>query len=481
MLAKLRRTFSLLLMLFGIPGFGLGAAYILGFGLGAFTIALMLAGVSILAGIAGLALLLFVWFAALFCGQRRERLVVVFRHLVRLVALALAVLVLIQGAIAVTSLALLENGFLHVISIGLLIPIVLGALYGAWEIVLAAFEAVRPLETIIVGIQVSEATQPRLWQRIRAVATQLGARLPDHVVVGLQPTFFASASGVRLEGTKTRLTGETLYLSAPLMRVVSEDEFNAVVGHELAHFLGADTAYSLRFVPVYQGLTEAMAATDQGGRSHNLALQPARAVLGFTLSRFGQAERSINRKREIEADRIGAGVAGGRAMVTALVKVAMADPAWGRVLKSSIVAINQREIVENMSQAFVASKQHLLSDIPAEKLLAGIEGSHQPHPTDSHPTLAVRAAALGVALDETLVSVAADAPSAIGLVDEHEALELSLTQLYADALIARGLAKPASTIGRRTAFQMKRDTLAKRAAARKQALAADGEEKQVEA
>ncbi len=472
MVARISRTFSLLLMLLGIPAFGLGVAYILGFRLGLMAFARPLAATSILTGAAGLALLLLVWLAAALCGDRRARLVVVFRILVRVVAVLVAVLVVAQGGIAVIGLALLQNGLMHVITTGLFIPVGLGVLYGAYEIVEAAFESVRQQDMIVVGIAVTEAMQPRLWQRIRAVATQLGARVPDHVVLGLEPNFFATAANVRPSGAKMRLSGETLYLSVPLMGTLSENEFAAVLGHEFSHFLREDTAYSLRFVPVYQGLAQVMMATDQEGRSHGLAFLPAHAVLSFTLSRFGRAERSISRKREIEADRAGTEVAGASAMIGALVKIGATDPAWGRVVAASIQAINQGQEVGNISRAVIDATRQLFDEVPHATLLATVQERRQPHPTDSHPTLSVRAAALGVPLDPALFAFDIETTRAIDIFDDREAIERSLTQSFTDHLIARGFARPASGLQRRSAFQMKRDTLAKRAAARKQTLAA---------
>ena len=468
----MRRTFLLLLMLLGIPGFGLGVAYILGSHLGEMAFGRPLAGASILAGAAGLALLLLVWLAAILCGDRRERLVVVFRILVRCVAVLVAGLVVTQGGIAVVGLALLQDGLMHAVSLGLFVPMGLGVVYGAYEMVEAAFETVRPQDMTVVGIAVTEAMQPRLWQRIRAVAAQLGARPPDHVVLGLQPNFFATAANVRPSGAKIRLSGETLYLSAPLMGVLSENEFAAVLGHEFSHFLKKDTAYSLRFLPVYQGLSQALAATDQDGKSHGLAFLPAQVVLGFTLSRFGRAERSISRSREIEADRAGTEVAGASAIIGALVKIAATDPAWDRVMALSVQAINQGQDMENISRTLIDATWQLFNVIPHAALLATVADRRQPHPTDSHPTLSTRAAALDVPLDPALFARDAEASRAIDLIEDREATERSLTQLFTDDLIARGFARPASGLQRRTAFQMKRDTLAKRAAARKQTLAA---------
>lgn len=159
-------------------------------------------------------------------------------------------------------------------------------------------------------------------------------------------------------------------------------------------------------------------------------------------------------------------------MIGALVKMGATEPAWTEVVGASVRAINQGEAVQNMSRAVIDAARHLFAEAPPEELLAMVQDRRQLHPTDSHPPLAARAAALGVPLDAALFALDPGAASPIDLLEDREAAERSLTQCHADHLIARGFARPASGPQRRTAFQMKRDTLAKRAAARKQALAA---------
>lgn len=51
------------------------------------------------------------------------------------------------------------------------------------------------------------------------------------------------------------------------MALLDDAEAAAVIGHELGHFTGEDTQYSLRFVPLYAGMQnslEQMANSSQG-------------------------------------------------------------------------------------------------------------------------------------------------------------------------------------------------------------------------
>ena len=77
--------------------------------------------------------------------------------------------------------------------------------------------------------------------------------------------------------------------------------------------------------------------------------------------------------------------------------------------------------------------------------LGGIANSHTSHPTDSHPPLPVRLAALGVTM-ETVAAASLDvAPSdgAIGLMGDIESREEALSDAYQYLLGRRlGIAAP---------------------------------------
>ena len=53
-----------------------------------------------------------------------------------------------------------------------------------------------------------------------------------------------------IELDEVRYTGRTLYVSLSLLRVLEQDEADAVLAHELAHFHGGHTAVSASLVPM---------------------------------------------------------------------------------------------------------------------------------------------------------------------------------------------------------------------------------------
>src|SRR5262249_41710129 len=177
------------------------------------------------------------------------------------------------------------------------------------------FAISRRASTSVLGKTVPEEAEPQLWKFVRAIATRLGASPPHNIVMGLEPNFYVTSADVVVYPGANKQPNETLYLSLPLMRLLSYDELTAVIGHELGHFRGEDTDFSLKFYPIYAGTGQPLAALESqsvnGARA--LALLPACAILSFFMEQFAHAERAIGRHRELEADQAGASVSSGRA------------------------------------------------------------------------------------------------------------------------------------------------------------------------
>lgn len=155
-------------------------------------------------------------------------------------------------------------------------------------------------------MNVTVANNPALWQWIRDVTRRAELTVPDNIVVGFFDGFFVTANTVQIEEGK-RLTGNTLYLPLTYMALLDEAEAAAVIGHELGHFTGEDTQYSLRFVPLYAGMQnslEQMANSSQGfsGLTASL-LRPSLDMGLWFLQTFHEAvsdwARSVNMRRII--------------------------------------------------------------------------------------------------------------------------------------------------------------------------------------
>jgi len=397
---------------------------------------LLLSG-SVVTGMAGLAMVLTLWLMGVMARAGRSLLLYLFKPGLYLTALAVIVLVVLHGVIATSALYYVESTLIERVHFGIILAIGLGAGYGVLTIAQNVFRLVKNASTVVIGVTVDRKNGPRLWQRIDAAAKTLSALPPQNLVVGLDPNFFVTEAEVRCLSGK--LHGRTLYCSLPLSRILTEEEFLAIVGHELGHFKGLDTKYSERFYPIYRGTGDALAQLSNSGSegAGTIALLPAIAVFSYFLECFAVAENRISRARELEADRAGVQVSSVSAMASALVKVHAFSGVWNQVQEAAMSLIGQGKVFINASSIYADAVSNAAATANA---LKGVTETHLSHPTDSHPPLSVRLQSLGVTLGTVAKTSLVVAPMnpAIVLIDEPEKLEEEISSAYQE-LLARHL------------------------------------------
>lgn len=229
-------------------------------------------------------------------------------------------------------------------------------------------------------------------------------------------------------------------MSLTLLRILSKDELVAVIGHELGHFRGQDTEYSLKFAPIYSRLTTALAGMGSGDSASSFALLPAMAVLSVCLSQFAETERTIGRERELLADRAGAQASSADALAAALIKVSVYSSCWNSLTKQHIDVLANGRYFENLAEVYrgACDDMHAAIDWSDAKPLF-IEYV-QPHPVDTHPPLGMRLKSLGVSLEDKDASVAAPAAlSASETIPDAADIEQRLTVLEIRWLEAIGV------------------------------------------
>jgi Zn-dependent protease with chaperone function len=283
-----------------------------------------------------------------------------------------------------------------------------GALAGVRVVPRALFGALRQRRGFAFGGRAIREQAPELWRHVESIAERLGALPPDQIVLALETRFFVTEAP--LQTPNGPCDGRTLCCSLPLMRILTIEEFTAVVAHELGHFRGEDTAFSQRFYPIYAGTTAAIAglgASASGASS--IALWPAIAIFEFFLDRFALAERRHSRARELLADAASVDVTSARAAAIALVKSHAFGPLWPEAFEQAAnTVVDDGGRVPNASLIFAAAAE----DAADPALLDGILETHTPHPTDTHPSLAVRLDALGVPLQDIAAEALRVAPAA---------------------------------------------------------------------
>ncbi|MEK6546569.1 MAG: M48 family metallopeptidase, partial [Nitrospinota bacterium] len=197
---------------------------------------ILLQSVSVVAVVTGLALLLAIFLAARFSVASRALMVIVFSPGIKVVLVVLFGLILIQGAIATYGAYIFETTIIHRVHFVFIGGIGIGALAGAFAMIKAGLTISRRASTSVIGKAVSTSDEPHLWNFVRELATSLGATQPKNIVIGLEPNFYVTSAEVVVYPGAAKQTDETLYLSLPLMRILSREEITAIIGHELGHF-----------------------------------------------------------------------------------------------------------------------------------------------------------------------------------------------------------------------------------------------------
>jgi Zn-dependent protease with chaperone function len=354
----------------------------------------------------GIALMLLMAAMGRLAFSRREVSQASFMFGWRVLVIAGALEVLLQGTFLVWLSFWFTAWFFHIYIIKLIAiaGIVVG---GAVLLAMASLFKRVPMHNAVQGELLDESAAPALWARVRDLAARVNTAPPAYIVAGIDANFFVTEQPLQVGERRT--SGRALYVSIPLLRVLDQAEADSVLAHELGHFVGGDTASSAALGPQlaqYDAYTAQMAA----GGATILAWFP------LTLYRliFEMALRRSSREREFAADQVSVRLVSAKAIAQALVKVAAYSSYRGRIERelfdsrakhAGALGIGQR--VANGLSAFSASEDF------GRTMHAGTV----PHPFDSHPPLAERIREAGHSLPEADYAAVVREPAADSWTD----------------------------------------------------------------
>ena len=263
----------------------------------------------------------------------------------------------------------------------------LGALAALWRLRHAMPEADEPGE--VLGMLLSHGQAPGLWRHVTDLARRVGTAPPDHMVLGMTESFYVTCARQRVMPGGQLLEGRTLHLPLTYLSLLRRDETDAILAHELGHFLGEDSAYSVRFAPMYASMMHALDSVAEGDEDGISWGCISAVIFGeYVLESFHRAVSHWSRVRELQADAVSARVAGPEAAARALVHVSALEP----VVYERLSAIARRPAEAGqdliaMLQADVQAHPLQAHDLDAEAATS--------HPFDSHPPTLERLRALG--------------------------------------------------------------------------------------
>lgn len=235
-----------------------------------------------------------------------------------------------------------------------------------------------------VGELVPEEKAPALWTRIREIASRLGTKPPDHLIVGIDAGFYVTEQDIWLDGKK--VSGRSLFVSLPLLKVLNVEEADAVLGHEMAHFSGEDTTWSGKIGPLIQRMEIYLVHLAQG-----VLTLPVFHFLHFFWKLYQCSFGKMSRAREFRADRIGAETSSPSALAGSLLKVGAYCEFRGKTEQEIMMRegmISRPDMALRLEEGFPG----FLSGFARNPQAALAETSH---PFDSHPPLRDRVQALG--------------------------------------------------------------------------------------
>jgi Zn-dependent protease with chaperone function/uncharacterized tellurite resistance protein B-like protein len=353
---------------------------------------------SIIAALFGISIPAVLMTASLVAGTNRQSLATIFPLAVQLTLILITISVALQGAILTFGVYVGEEYYIGRVHRAVLIGVGGVAATVAYKLFMECLNYGGKLETGINGIVVREDTAPGLYAFVKGLAEKLGAETPDNIIIGIEPNFFVTSADVRVPGTPKPLEGETLYVSLPLARLMTVTELAAVVGHELGHFRGKDTIYSMKFAPAYAGLAEALAATryEKGDKLFWIAKLPARAMLSLTMTVFAMNKGALSRERELLADQAGAEASSPEALVTSLIKISAYSLLWDAIHMENINRLNDGRTTRNLSSLLESRGRHDIESHTLEEIIDLVASHSVAHPFDTHPTVSQRMKALGV-------------------------------------------------------------------------------------
>ena len=419
--------------------------------------AMRLGFAAIATALAGVGLLVAVKLVAILTGWHRSALALAFPPAAFLALLVCGLIAMAQGLLIAGSIFVLEAHFLgtvHLVVVGVVAVMAIGAGGG---VIVSALGMFRKATTSVVGLAIRPIDAPHIHRVISALCRQLKTKPPTNIVLGLDATFFATSANVRTPFEKGAMRGETMFLSLPLLRMLNEEEITSVIGHELAHFSGSDTAYSKRFAPVYRGLDTALVKLRGGDNKLGPLTLPASYILGFVLETFSRASGRISREREIRADKFGAEAGSPEALSDALLKVSVLSAIWNAEFDEMVNRVQHGRFSRNLSRNFVDRTRY---DIDHDKIsglaVLGME-SEVPHPTDMHPVTSDRISALGLnpetfADADRLKASIMPEKTLIARSDSIETIEERLTDVYQQIIAQQIGVNEDASVQSQTAF-----------------------------
>lgn len=302
----------------------------------------------------------------------------------------------------------------------LFVPVMVALAKGLFDLESRSGGSTGPLP----GIVLTPAAQPELWELVRYLAGEAGTAPPDEI------RLTAEVNAAVMEETRLlglRVVRRRMFIGAPLLAGMRENQLTAVLVHELAHYSNQDTRFGGMTYRGQRTMHRTMARLNQSRFFQRLL---AKFFFGYAKCYF-RVSRSVCRRQELAADTSAARIAGTDAAASALREVHVLDLAWKFYMKNyTTIGWESGYLPEDFGAGFTALLADPARRVQLEKLRRGpAEDSLSPY--DSHPPTAERIRAIEAL--PTVITTSGDRKASLLLRHSARVLDSALQDNLVDA------------------------------------------------
>lgn len=256
------------------------------------------------------------------------------------------------------------------------------------------------------GPRIHLSEHPRLRSLLQDIAQETGQPLPDEIYLMLENNAWVQESTFVVFRGKRRMG-----LGLPLMQVLSEQEFKAVLGHEYGHYQAGDT----RLGGFLYGTRQAMIRTVK-----TLEGSVFNGPFLWYGTLFLQMTQTISRQQEMTADRLGATLTSPETMCSALRKVSTLGSTFEAYWETEVLPVLNTGHHPPILEGYL----HYLQSEDARNL----QDPEQEDAFDTHPSLETREDALRRMVRKEMPD---EGHSALGLLEGSSELEQLVLRHFA--------------------------------------------------
>ena len=288
----------------------------------------------------------------------------------------------------------------------------------------------------VLGAALNQKDHKKIFDFLNNLCEKIHADKPQNILVGLSTDFYAVSKDVRVfNGISEKIiTDNTLYISLPLLRVLTINEFGSILAHELGHFEGDDTVYSAKFAPVFRKLNGQLSSFEKNEKNNFLSRLAIFPII-LLYNEFTRKEEKLSKSQELKADQVGAKFKNEQTFINALAKLYIFDLVWHRATDNHREIVREKGVTEikNLSKEFVKLSRNSLDNKFLKNLLFDLAKFEQKHPNDTHPPLYERMKNLNIKMkDVNNKELFNFLPSAASLINNIEIIEQNLTHVQTE-------------------------------------------------